>query len=242
MRLYATDRLRHLLRTLPRGRPLAWLEILLLVGLGIQIARLVWVAVTPVSPLGAWRPPAATILSPAARAALFARFDPFHRAAVPAGGTAAVTSLALKLYGIRVNEASGLGSAIIQTPDGQQASYSVGEKIIDGVTLKAVSADHVVIDKGGSDELLYIDQSQPAPVASPGAAPVGVPSDLPTPTTPGGSINFAPTPQPGATPSGNAVSGVPSTQFLNTSTATPAAPPPARGTPTPPPAASRTGS
>jgi general secretion pathway protein C len=88
------------------------------------------------------------------------------------------------VFGIRVNEATGGGSAIIATPDGTQNSFAVGDEIMPGVTLKAVAFDHVTIDHGGAAEDVYIDQSKPAtPVAAPppaasppatGAVPAGL--------------------------------------------------------------------
>jgi general secretion pathway protein C len=209
MRLYQSERFQRMLRRLPRGGPLAWLEIALLIGLAAALATLAWVIVTPVGPFGDWRPRHVAVLSADAQRALFARFDPFYRTTDDAGGTQAVTTLSLKLFGVRINEATGLGSAIIETPDGVQSSYAVGDEITGGVTLKAVTIDHVVLDKGGADEMLYIDQSEPAPVATPDARasiaapvptpsrataePIAVPSQPGFTTTPAGnSINFAP--------------------------------------------------
>ena len=146
--------------------PLSWLaalELLLVAALGLQCARILWAAVTPVGVFGDWRPPPVVEMSPRARAALFASFDPFYRTAPEQMSTRAVTGLALELFGTRVNEASGGGSAIIAGPDGAQASYSVGDTIVSGVTLKAVAVDHVVLSHSGSDELLFLDQSKPAP-------------------------------------------------------------------------------
>lgn len=192
---------------------MAWLEILLLVVLAIQLARLVWTVATPVGPLGQWRPEQPAAMGPAARAALFARFDPFFRSGAGTGPVA-VTSLALKLYGIRLNEASGLGSAIIATPDGVQSSIAVGGEITPGVKLKGVAIDHVIIDRGGAEETLYLDQSTAAPVASPTAAsgntiPAGsspaaynapaVPVTPPNPNAPSVQTGTAPVP-PAALP------------------------------------------
>ena len=211
MRLYQTERFQRMLRRLPRGGPLAWLEVLLLIGLAIALARLVWTVVTPVGPFGDWRPREAMVLPADARMALFARFDPFYRT-VADEGAQPVTSLSLALFGVRINEATGLGSAIIATPDGVQSSYAVGDEITGGVTLKAVAIDHVVLAKSGADELLYLDQSEPAPVVAPGGAiaatPVPTPAASATPasgampqtgaqprftTSPAGTtINFAP--------------------------------------------------
>lgn len=173
MRLTLNPRLSRIVRALPQGGPLAWLEIALLAGLAVQVARLVFAVATPVGPLGDWQPPVPATLAPAARDALLARFDPFFRGQEVAG-PAVVTSLSLKLFGIRLNEASGLGSAIVAGPDGIQSSVAVGDEIIAGVKLKSVTIDHVVIDRGGTEETLYLDQSQPAPVDDP--VPV-VPAD-----------------------------------------------------------------
>ncbi|HEU4961661.1 MAG TPA: type II secretion system protein N [Sphingomonas sp.] len=172
MRLVLRPRARALLRRLPRTNVYSLAELLLLALLAVQCARLVWVIVTPVTPLGDWRP-----VRPGAAGApgdMLRGFDPFFRLSGGEAAPAAVTSLQLTLYGIRVNEATGGGSAIVATPDGAQNSYAVGEEIMPGVTLKAVVFDHISIDRGGTVEDLYIDQSKPvAPVEPlpPGVGP-----------------------------------------------------------------------
>lgn len=204
MRLRLNPRLSRVVRALPQGGPLAWLEIVLLALLAVQLARLVWTVATPVGPLGRWRPENPAPMTAAARAALFARFDPFFRTG-PGAGPVAVTSLSLKLYGIRLNEASGQGSAIVATADGIQSSVVVGDEITPGVRLKAVAIDHIVIDRAGTDETLYLDQSQPA---APVGAPVGAPSLLPTAPTavpaPPAAYNAPPPPRAAAPGPGNA--------------------------------------
>ncbi|RVT41007.1 type II secretion system protein N [Sphingobium algorifonticola] len=170
-----SGRLRHL-PAAPRS-PLTLLEYLLLALLAVQVARLLWAVVTPVGPYGAWTGRQAVIADAGARQALFSRFDPFFRA--PDSGASSspvVTSLALTVFGIRVNEGSGQGSAIIATPDGVQNSYAVGDEIMPGVILKSVAFDHVLIDRGGAQESVFLDQSVAAPVASPdGSAPSASP-------------------------------------------------------------------
>lgn len=172
---------------------LSILEFILLAVLAVQLARLAWAIVTPVGAFGDWRGRQAQIPSPAARQALFAGFDPFYRTAGGGGGNAVVTSLALTLFGVRVNEGSGQGSAIIATPDGTQASFAVGDEIMPGVRLKEVAFDHVVIDRGGAAESVFLDQSVAAPVAAPGgdeatdkAAPDRRGGSAAPPVTPGG--------------------------------------------------------
>ncbi|MFZ2981457.1 MAG: type II secretion system protein N, partial [Sphingobium sp.] len=154
-----------LVRRLPRPdmqriNGVAALEWLMLALLAIQIARLVWAIVTPVDSFGNWQGRQAVIPSTAERQTLFTQFDPFFRTPNAASGTPVVTSLSITVYGIRVNEGSGLGSAIIATPDGVQNSFAVGDEILPGVKLKSVSFDHIVIDRGGAEETVFLDQSQ----------------------------------------------------------------------------------
>ncbi|MFY9349208.1 type II secretion system protein N [Sphingobium sp.] len=155
--------------------PINWLAVLeraLLILLALLVVRLAWVIVTPVGSFGPWEGRQAQLLSASARQALFASFDPFFRADAPQQpGGGVVTSLALTVYGIRLNEGSGLGAAIVATPDGVQNSYAVGDEIMPGVVLKAVAFDHIVIDRGGAEEQVFLNQSTPAPQAAPAAAP-----------------------------------------------------------------------
>ncbi|QUT07716.1 PDZ domain-containing protein [Sphingobium phenoxybenzoativorans] len=173
-------------RTIASGRWLTLVELLLLALLAIQLARLVWAVVTPVGSFGDWRGRQAAIPAPAARQALFAAFDPFYRTAGGAQPGSVVTSLALTLYGTRVNEGSGIGSAIIATPDGVQNSFAVGDEIMPGVILKDVAFDHVVIDRGGAVENIFLDQSVAAPVADPEGSDASAPESAVPPIPPGG--------------------------------------------------------
>ena len=153
------------LPTVPLHDALWWA---LAASIAVLGAALLWMVVTPVSPLGEWRPASVRVMSPAARSALFAGFDPFNRtgAIKPAPGSETVTALALTLYGIRVNAATGGGSAIIAGADGIQQVYKVGTEVVPGVILAEVHFDHVGLSRGGASELLYIDQSKPAPAVT----------------------------------------------------------------------------
>lgn len=162
-----------------RLRPIDWLSVaekLLLALLALQCARLIWVLLTPLGSFGSWEGQQAQYPSVAARQSLFASFDPFFRGGPQAASGGVVTSLALTVYGIRLNEGSGLGSAIVAGPDGVQNSFAVGEEIMPGVRLKAVAFDHISIDRGGAEEQLFLDQSQPAP-----SAPAGMAAGSPPP-------------------------------------------------------------
>ncbi|MGN6375207.1 MAG: type II secretion system protein N [Sphingomonas sp.] len=176
MRLELSGRARALARRFPRANLYTVGELLLIAVLAVQCARLVWVIVTPVTPLGDWRP--AQPGGSGVPGAVLRGFDPFFRLSNGAAKPAAITALNLTLFGVRVNEATGGGSAIIGTSDGMQQSYAVGDEIMPGTTLKSVAFDHVSIDHGGAVEDLYIDQSQPV---TPVAAPSG--ESLPTVST-----------------------------------------------------------
>lgn len=128
----------------------------------VQLVRLLYTILSPVTPYGDWRPSMVAVLSPNDRIAIFSSFDPFNRGGEQSADGPAVTSLDIVLFGITVNAATGGGSAIIAGPDGIQNSFAVGMEIAPGATLAAVAQDHVVIERGGVRELLYIDQSIPA--------------------------------------------------------------------------------
>ena len=159
---------------------------LLAAGIVIAAARLFWMIATPVSPLGEWRPASVRTMSAGARSALMTGFDPFNRnapvAMAEAGPVETITDLPLTVYGIRYNAATGAGMAIIADNDGEQQIYRIGEEVSPGVTLSALEFDHVVLSRGGSRELLYLDQSQPAPSIQPAVRP-----EQAAPPTPSGT-------------------------------------------------------
>jgi general secretion pathway protein C len=206
MRLALDPRARRLIRRLPRTTMYSALELLLLSLLAIQLARLFWLFLTPLEPVGDWKTASALRPVQPPPSSLLGSFDPFFRLSAPAAAPTVVTSLNLKLFGVREDRASGRGSAIIALPDGQQRSFTVGEEIVPGVTLTAVGFDNVTVTRGGQPEQLFLDQSPPAAV-------VGSGQGGPTP------ITTAP-PPPGLTP-------MPAPTPLPVVTATPPPPPPA---------------
>lgn len=162
MRLNLDARTRAILRRLPVVNVYSLAELVLLAALAVQCARLTWTIATPVAPLGDWR--AAEPAIPADPAAVLREFDAFFRISGEQGPRA-VTSLNVKLFGVRVDEASGRGSAIVAGPDGVQKSVSVGEEVAPGVKLTAVAFDHITIARGATPEDLFLVQSDRSPVA-----------------------------------------------------------------------------
>ena len=191
MRLKLDARTRRILRRLPVVNVYSLAELVLIAGLATQCARLAWTLVTPVSPLGDWRP--AEVSVPGRPYDVLAGFDPFFRLGGVQQGPATVTALQLTLFGIRVDEASGRGSAIVAGPDNIQKSVGVGEEIQPGVRLKAVAFDHITIDRGGASEDLFLVQSDAPQGAAPGAPPpapgvASAPGQPPAPAIGGGQI------------------------------------------------------
>ncbi len=196
MRLKLDARARRLLRRLPVVNVYSVAELALMAGLAVQSARLLWVLATPVGPLGDWRPAGVTV--PGSPIALLTSFDPFFRLQQTAAGPATVTALQLTLFGIRLDEATGRGSAIVAGPDGVQQSVAVGDEIQPGVRLKAVAFDHITLDRGGAEEDLFLDQSGPTSSASSDTgSPVGNGPPADRPSMPGRGME-GPPPPPGA--------------------------------------------
>lgn len=196
MRLASIPRTERLLARLPRPTVYSAAELLLISLLAIQFARLFWIAAAPVGPVGDWK--AASAFAAPGDESVLAAFDPFFRLAGGAG-PAVVTSLNLKLHGVREDRATGRGSAIIALPDGRQLSFAVGEEIMPGVTLTAVGFDNVTISRGGAAEQIFLDQSPPAQTVGgaepapgqPPTPPIAAPLP-PVPVAAGQSINFQP--------------------------------------------------
>lgn len=179
------------------GDAVFWLKALLLAILAVQSARLFWVLVTPVGPLGDWRMTGANPLSPAAQAAIIAAVNPFDRLAAP--GTTAAVSLPsdLKLFGVRPSAGAVPGGAIIGLADGQQISVSIGETVMPGVVLVAVGFDFAEVERQGARQRLFMDQDKPAEAVSTGGAvaaatPASAPAPTPTVEAVRAAISFTP--------------------------------------------------
>lgn len=133
------------------------------------LAELTWRFIPP--PIeSAVRPPAlnvATDGSPAAGsgAALSPRqmadwhlFGMAQTPAATAAPVATVTALPLNLRGVIASANAAIARAIIAEPSGGENYYAVGSAVPGGATLKAIYADHVILDRGGISETLALPQ------------------------------------------------------------------------------------
>lgn len=149
--------------------------------LALLTARLIWAAFAPIGPIGA--PPPVAVQQTNIDTAVFARFDPFFQMPGNAGPVV-VSDLNIDLFGTRVDNVSGRGSAIIAAEGGEQRSYVVGDEILPGVTLHAVAFDSVTVSRGGTPEQLFLDQSVPARQVTPESVPATAVAGPATPAKP----------------------------------------------------------
>ena len=174
-----------------------WLKALLVAVLAVQGARLIWTAVTPVGPLGDWRPAGVMAIPSAAQAAVIAAVNPFDRMAT-VGATVSRPS-DLKLFGVRASAGAIPGGAIIGLPDGQQISVSVGEPVMPNVVLVAVGFDYAEVDRQGTRQRLFMDQDKPPETLGTGgasAAPQIAATSTPTVEAVRAAVSFSPRQSP----------------------------------------------
>ena len=96
-----------------------WLKAVLLAFVAIQAARLIWILLTPLGPVGRWLPPAPPIIPATAQLALFSTFDPFATAQAQASAAApAAAATGFTLFGTRMSFGGAPGSAIIAGASG----------------------------------------------------------------------------------------------------------------------------
>ncbi len=145
------------------------LELVMVLLLALQAARLLWMALTPLGPIGA---PAALADLPATAARL-PTTDVFYKrmtAASPADGSS--EALGYTLFGLRSESGDG-GSAILGKND-EQASYAVGREIAPGIVLETVGVDHAVLASNGARHRIELPRfADTAAPRTAGTLPVG---------------------------------------------------------------------
>jgi general secretion pathway protein C len=169
-----------------------WLKAVLLALVAVQAARLIWILVTPIGPVGRWLPPAPPIIPATAQLALFSTFDPF--AAAPSQASAAAPAQAvsgLTLFGTRMSLGGAPGSAIIAGADGVQNSFSVGDEVAPGARLLSVGFDFVLVGGNGSEQRLAMEGADP-PAAAVTAATSSASSLALTPAAIRNNVALAP--------------------------------------------------
>lgn len=149
------------------------LEVLLVVLLAAQTARLLWMLLVPIAPLGV----AAATAPMQATVPELPVVDLFFRSASRAASSGNGEVLGYSLHGVRTD---GTGGSAILEKDGRQASHAVGREIAPGIRLDAVGADHAVLVSGGQRHRLELPRHSTVRAASrPAALPSGAQRQAP---------------------------------------------------------------
>jgi len=138
----------------PNARVVMALEIILLLVVATQGARLIWIVATPTLPIAA---PVA-IQKSRADLGVLASFDAFGVSGGAGASPGGQAGGEFRLFGVRAGGSGG--SAIIAGPDGVQKSFAVGEQVADGVVLAVVASDHVELSRDGARSTLSFPEIQ----------------------------------------------------------------------------------
>ncbi|MEL7491296.1 MAG: type II secretion system protein N [Pseudomonadota bacterium] len=161
------------------------LEYLLLALVALASARLFWLIFAPLpiadTPAPVIRPTVSDNNTVEARSPFTPMAETVEAAAVAAAAPEEVqeTALDLKLHGA-FSEGDD-SSAIISTPQGKQKAFRIGDEITNGVTLKEVFLNYVIINSNGIDESLKLPKDVEIEATAPARAPQPVRGSASTP-------------------------------------------------------------
>lgn len=146
------------LKPLMSARGRSALACVLLALLALQCARVVWVVITPIGPLGT-----AQVATPAQAELPALRRDVFYRSVAEASSDGIV------LHGVRAGGAQA--AAFLSSGDGRQGAYRIGDGVVPGVTVQAIASDHVLLRTGsGVRRLALVESTASAAATSPATA------------------------------------------------------------------------
>ncbi|MCE4371937.1 type II secretion system protein N [Xanthomonas hortorum] len=151
-------------RVLPSLKPVMTLRgvrtavaCVLLAVLALQCARLLWVLITPIGPLGTGQ--VATVANADVPAL---RRDVFYRS-VPESNSDGIV-----LHGVRAGGTQA--AAFLSNGDGKQGAYRVGDAVVPGVVVHAIASDHVLLRaSNGVRRLALVESMASSSSASPAA-------------------------------------------------------------------------
>lgn len=145
----------------------AWIDLLelaLVAALGVGLAYWTWLVIAPRAVAAPGALAEAAAVQPAAQAGrdLFGASRPAQRSVAPASG-------GLVLLGV-LSGPDAHGRAILAGQGSRPVSVAAGEEVSDGVVLKEVHPDHVIISREGTPERIELqrggERAAPPPTAS----------------------------------------------------------------------------
>jgi general secretion pathway protein C len=142
---------------------IALLEIALIAALAVSLARWTWVALTP-GAAAATAAPEQLQARPSTPVAQRHLFGVAITAAAPVADAGGLT-----LLGVFSDRRPGAGRAILARQGGKPVSLVVGESIAEGLVLREVYPDHVIVLRDGAPHRVELERrasaGAPAPVA-----------------------------------------------------------------------------
>ncbi len=149
----------------------AWIDLLelaLVAALGVGLAHVTWLALAPRT-AGA---PTAVAQGEPPRAGPLAARQLFGAAGSALTGKRVASATGLVLIGVFSRPEPGMGRAIIGAQGSRPTLVAAGEPIVDGVELREVHADHVIVLRAGMPERIELERgagsrTSRAPAASP---------------------------------------------------------------------------
>lgn len=147
----------------------AWidlLEVVLVAALGVGLAHVTWLAMAPRT-AGA---PSALAQSAQPQPGAAAARQVFGAPSGEASAKRVATGSGLVLLGVFASQEPGAGRAILGMQGSRPALVAAGEPIADGVELREVHADHVIVSRHGASERIELERggsrASPPPAAS----------------------------------------------------------------------------
>ncbi len=146
--------------------------------LGFLATKLIYILLTPLAspetlPSGRGPGPAPVDLT------LLSRFDPFVGVVKPTQKPTYVaaqeTKLDLKLVGVTYVDEDGRATATIEKSGGDQRPYFIGDAVVNGVTIRDILPEQVILSRNGIAETLSLEGRDPQ--AAGARTPVRAPTD-----------------------------------------------------------------
>ncbi len=156
------------------------LSLLLVIGLGITLAKLLWLFITPVQKVQLQTAQVSNVSNTSTSkknyGSIIAKQHLFGvvkkeakpvKQAEPVKQVAPRKRLNLKLHGVVAYKSNKAGYALISSSGGSQKVYGKGDELEENVTVKNIFPDKVIISNNGTDEELVlprknVDKRQPS--------------------------------------------------------------------------------
>jgi general secretion pathway protein C len=156
----------------------AWIELLelaLVAALGVGLAQVTWLAIAP-RPAGA---PSVVAQSAQPQAGALAARQIFGASSGEPTAKRLNTARGLVLLGVLSNPEPGAGRAIVGMQGSRPTLVAPGEPIADGIELREVHPDHVIVMRQGMPERLELERGASRaspPPSSQAPAPLQAPA------------------------------------------------------------------